>query len=91
MMTSVHADLARSVRFRQATLLLGGSAVLLFAYTLVFVTTARATLGPAMADAAANVLPLALLAVAVSAILPAQVMGRQAPAQAILHLSLIHI
>src|SRR6185312_14413288 len=55
------------------------------AYALVFVGTAGAALGDAVADGAANVAPLIALALAARFILPAQVMRRPPPVQAVLH------
>ena len=67
------------------TLWLGGAALLWVLYAFVFVGTQQERLGQALADALANVLPLALLAAAVRAILRAEVMRRSPTVQALSH------
>lgn len=62
-----------------------GSALLWLLYAGVFVITAREGPSPAALDALANVLPLALLAVAVRAVLKTEVMRRSTPVQAAWH------
>lgn len=64
----------------------GGGAVLLWGlYVCVFVITTGERLTTAIADAAANVFPFAILAAAIHAILKAQVMIRSVPVQAVAH------
>jgi hypothetical protein len=67
---------------------IGAAAGLWLAYALVFVGTANAALGDAVIDAAANVAPLIALALLAHALLPAQVMRRAPPVQAVLHMVL---
>ena len=66
----------------------GGGMLLWALYATVFLRTTSATFGEALLDAAANVVPLALLAVAVRALLKAEVMRRPAPMQMAWHAAL---
>jgi two-component system, LytTR family, response regulator len=64
---------------------LGGTVLLWLFYSFVFVQTVPEPLTSAMLDAAANVMPLALLAVATYVLLKAQVMNLSVGYQAIAH------
>jgi two-component system, LytTR family, response regulator len=66
----------------------GGTLLLWAMYCFVFVVTTDATIGPSMMDAAANVLPLSLLAAASSALLRQHVMPRPVLLQAGVHTAL---
>jgi len=66
-----------------------GATLLLWAlYAFVFFETAGDPIGSAAIDAAANVVPLAMLAAAVHALLKAHVMARPVPMQLIAHAGL---
>ena len=67
------------------TLWLGGAALLWMLYAFVFMGTVQEGLGQALSDGLANVLPLAFLAVAVRAILKAEVMRRSSAVQGLSH------
>ena len=67
------------------SLWLGGAALLWALYAFVFMGTVQEGLGQAVADGFANILPLALLAVAVRAILRAEVMRRSSGTQVLWH------
>ncbi len=70
------------------TLWVGGTVLLWAMYSFVFIVTTNTPLGLAMVDALANVLPLAMLAAATSALLKAHVMPRSVPQQAAMHVAL---
>ncbi len=70
------------------TLWLAGTGLLWAVYTFVFISTTNGGLGQAAADAFCNVLPLSLLAIAVRAVLKAEVMRRSATVQTLWHLAL---
>ena len=90
--TERHTDqTARSPVHRPPTVLslwLGGAALLWVLYAFVFMGTVQEGLGQAVADAFANILPLALLAVAVRGVLRAEVMRRTSAVQALWHVVL---
>jgi hypothetical protein len=67
---------------------IGGAVALWVAYVLVFVGTVETPLRDAVIAAAANVAPLIALALLAHALLPALVMRRAAPVQAVLHAGL---
>jgi hypothetical protein len=71
-----------------STLWIGGAVLLWLLYAFVFVGTGRARPGEALVDGFANVLPVAGLAVAVRALLKAEVMRRSTPAQVVWHAAL---
>ena len=64
-----------------ATLWIAGTALLMALYAFVFVETSGETLGAALIDATANVLPLAMLAAAVHSLLRSHVMSLGVSAQ----------
>lgn len=67
---------------------LGGSMLLWLLYALVFMQTIGEGGGQALVDAAANVLPLTLLAAATHILVKGQVMPRSVPVQAAAHAGL---
>ena len=71
-----------------AALWLSGAGLLWALYTLVFMQTVHASAPSAAVHALANVLPLTLLAVAVRALLRAEVMRRSTPVQLAWHAGL---
>ena len=70
------------------SLWLAGTGLLWALYAFVFVSTTNAGLGQAVGDAFCNVLPLSLLAVAVRAVLKAEVMRRSTAVQTLSHTGL---
>jgi two-component system, LytTR family, response regulator len=71
-----------------ASLWIGGVLLLWALYTVVFMGTELRSLAAAAQDALANVLPLALLAVGVRAVLKAEVMQRRPALQVVWHAGL---
>ena len=83
---SILAAIRRPVRPPGAAALwVTGTALLLSLYAFVFVETTGESIAPALVDAAANVMPLALLAAAVHSLLRAHVMSLEVPAQIASH------
>jgi hypothetical protein len=70
------------------TLWASGTFLLWLLYAFVFTQTLGASITRAMLDGAANVLPLALLAVAMHSLLKSQVMPQSVPVQSLLHAGL---
>jgi hypothetical protein len=70
------------------TLWVSGTLLLWLLYAFVFTVTLGEPITQALLDGAANVLPLALLAVAMHGAIKAQVMPRPVPLQAVLHAGL---
>lgn len=81
-------DPMQSLPPRGATLWLGGSILLWALYTLVFWATGYLSLGQAITDAAANTLPLALLALMTHALLKEHVLHRPVWTQAVIHVAM---
>lgn len=73
---------------RISTLWVGGTILLWLAYAFVFTETLGESLGKAVVDSAANVIPLSLLAAGTRVLLRDQVMNRTVPVQAVLHAGL---
>ena len=70
------------------SLWLAGTGLLWALYAFVFVSTANGNFGGAVGDAFCNVLPLSLLAIAVRAVLKAEVMWRSTAVQTFSHAAL---
>ncbi len=71
-----------------AALWAGGTLLLWLLYTCVFAATLGEPITQALTDGAANVLPLALLAVAMHSLIKAHVMRRAVPVQIVFHAGL---
>lgn len=79
------SDRIQSLPPRGTTLWLGGSILLCALYTVVLWATSNVSIGQALTDAAANTLPLALLALMTHALLKEHVLHRPVWTQGVIH------